>query len=92
MTPVLGGFDSANYKTEREWATASDGTKVPISLVYRQDSVKLGRPPTPSCSTPTALYGYCDDPRPVCVTDCVSMPSMCCLEYFTCWKGITRPS
>ena len=91
MTPVLGGFDSANYKTEREWATASDGTKVPISLVYRQDSVKLDGT-DPLLLDAYGSYGYCDDPRPVCVTDCVSMPSMCCLEYFTCWKGITRPS
>lgn len=32
---VLGGFDQAAYSTERLWATAHDGTQVPISLVYR---------------------------------------------------------
>ena len=37
---MLGGFDKANYKTERLWATAEDGTKVPISLVYRPDMVR----------------------------------------------------
>jgi len=36
----LGGFDAANYRTERLWATAEDGTRVPISLVYRPDMVK----------------------------------------------------
>ncbi|MEX0315167.1 MAG: S9 family peptidase [Allomuricauda sp.] len=35
---VLGGkFDKTNYRTERLWATARDGAKVPISLVYRKD-------------------------------------------------------
>ena len=37
VQPVLGGFDKSNYQTERLWATAKDGTKVPISLVYRKD-------------------------------------------------------
>jgi oligopeptidase B len=32
--PVLGGYDPAKYKTERVWAPADDGTRVPISLVY----------------------------------------------------------
>jgi oligopeptidase B len=48
---VLGGFDSANYQTERLWATASDGTKVPISLVYRKVMKKDG-------TNPLLLYGY----------------------------------
>ncbi len=48
---VLGGFDSANYKTERLWATAEDGVKVPISLVYRKGMKKDG-------SNPLLLYGY----------------------------------
>ena len=37
---VLGGkFDKNNYKSERLWATAIDGNKIPISLVYRKDTV-----------------------------------------------------
>ncbi len=37
---VLGGtFDKNNYIEERLWATAIDGTKIPISLVYRKDLV-----------------------------------------------------
>jgi oligopeptidase B len=37
---VLGNFDPANYKSERIYATAADGTKIPISLVYKK-GVKL---------------------------------------------------
>ena len=35
--PVLGGYDPTLYKSERVFATATDGTKVPISLVYRKE-------------------------------------------------------
>jgi oligopeptidase B len=35
--PVLGGYDPTLYKSERVYATAADGTKVPISLVYKKD-------------------------------------------------------
>ena len=40
VLPVLGGFDKANYRTERLWASAEDGTRIPISLVYRPDMVQ----------------------------------------------------
>ncbi len=33
--PVLG-YDPDKYVTERQWATARDGTKVPVSIVYRK--------------------------------------------------------
>jgi oligopeptidase B len=48
---VLGGFDSANYRTERVYATARDGTRVPISLVYRVPFKRDGK-------SPLLLYGY----------------------------------
>ncbi len=49
---VLGGkFDKNNYKSERIWATARDGKKIPISLVYRKDT-KLNK------DTPLLLYAY----------------------------------
>jgi oligopeptidase B len=48
---VLGGYDPAGYVTERAWATAPDGTKVPISLVYRKGLEKDG-------SAPMLLLGY----------------------------------
>ncbi len=49
--PVLGGFDKDAYAAERLWATAADGARIPISLVYRKD---LG----PKSGRPTVLYGY----------------------------------
>lgn len=43
---VLGGkFDKQNYTEERVWATAADGTRVPISMVYRKELKKDGRNP-----------------------------------------------
>jgi oligopeptidase B len=51
QTEVPGGFDRSNYKSERVFATASDGTKVPMSVVYRKN-VKLDG------SAPLLLYGY----------------------------------
>ena len=48
---VPGGFDRNNYKSERAFATASDGTKIPLSIVYRK-GVKLDG------SAPLLLYGY----------------------------------
>jgi len=40
--PVIG-YDPAQYVTERVWATARDGTKVPVSLVYRKGFEKNGK-------------------------------------------------
>jgi oligopeptidase B len=34
--PVLGGFDSNDYVTERLWAPARDGTRIPVSIVYHR--------------------------------------------------------
>jgi oligopeptidase B len=43
---VLGGkFDKNNYKEERVWATATDGTKIPISIVYHKNTKKDGNAP-----------------------------------------------
>ncbi|MBK7895396.1 MAG: S9 family peptidase [Anaerolineaceae bacterium] len=49
--PVLGGYDPANYQSERTFATAPDGAQVPISLVYRKGLKRDG-------SNPCLLYGY----------------------------------
>jgi oligopeptidase B len=49
-TPVLGPFDADAYVSQRLWATAPDGTQVPISLVVKREA--LGQP------TPLYLYGY----------------------------------
>ncbi|MCD0474790.1 S9 family peptidase [Flavobacterium sp. EDS] len=49
---VLGGeFDKDNYIEERIWATATDGVKVPISMVYRKGLEKNGK-------NPLLLYAY----------------------------------
>ena len=57
---VLGGkFDKNNYKEERVWATAGDGTKVPISLVYKKNLVKNGE--NPLLQYAYGSYGYSID-------------------------------
>jgi oligopeptidase B len=43
--PVLGGYDRTSYETERVLATAPDGVRVPLSIVYRKGLVKDGRAP-----------------------------------------------
>ncbi|MEY2629874.1 MAG: Dipeptidyl aminopeptidase, partial [Bacteroidota bacterium] len=49
---VVGGtFDKNNYTEERVWATAQDGTQVPISMVYRKGLQK-------NSMNPTLLYAY----------------------------------
>ena len=50
-TPVLGDFDPDRYEQHREWATAQDGTRVPISLVCLKGTPRDG-------SAPLVLYGY----------------------------------
>ena len=48
---VLGGYDPSQYVTERIFATAEDGARVPMSLVYRRGLVKNGK-------NPCLLYAY----------------------------------
>ena len=48
---VLGGYDSSLYQTERIYATASDGKKVPMSILYNKRMEKNGK-------NPVYLYGY----------------------------------
>ncbi|HAT65840.1 MAG TPA: oligopeptidase B, partial [Flavobacteriaceae bacterium] len=51
-TEVLGGkFKKENYESKRVWATAADGTKIPISMVYRKGMKQNG-------NNPVLLYGY----------------------------------
>ena len=49
--PVLGGYDSKHYRTERRWANAADGTRVPISLLWKEGTALDG-------TAPCLLYGY----------------------------------
>ena len=48
---IVGDFDPANYETQRMWATARDGVRVPISLVWRKGTPRDG-------TAPLYLYGY----------------------------------
>ncbi|MFC1539505.1 S9 family peptidase [Candidatus Latescibacterota bacterium] len=48
---VLGGYNPSLYETERLWATARDGMKVPISIVYKKDFNRDGH-------APLGLFGY----------------------------------
>lgn len=57
--PVLGDYRRADYVERRDWARAPDGTRIPVSLVYR-DGIEF--------PAPTLLYGYgayemCEDPQ-----------------------------
>jgi oligopeptidase B len=49
--PVLGGYDQKQYQSERIYAVASDGVKIPISIVYKKDLQRDG-------SRPMVLEGY----------------------------------
>jgi oligopeptidase B len=49
--PVRGGHDRERFVSWRDWATAADGTRVPISLVRRADVPLDG-------TAPSLLYGY----------------------------------
>jgi oligopeptidase B len=51
QTPVLGGYDPTRYRSERRYAIAPDGARVPISLVYRADG-------PPDATRPMLLTGY----------------------------------
>ncbi|AQZ34175.1 peptidase S9 [Pseudomonas sp. LPH1] len=52
QTPVEGPFDADAYESRRLWATAADGTQIPISLVARREVFTAGKP------APLYLYGY----------------------------------
>ncbi len=51
QTEVLGGYDAARYGSERIYATAPDGAKIPVSLVFRKDRPRDG-------GAPLLLTGY----------------------------------
>ncbi len=51
QTEVLGGYDPSRYETERQFATAPDGVRIPLSVVYRHGLARDG-------NAPLHLYGY----------------------------------
>ncbi|MBT8467185.1 MAG: prolyl oligopeptidase family serine peptidase, partial [Deltaproteobacteria bacterium] len=48
---VLGGYEPAAYESERLWATADDGTQIPVSVVNKKGTPRDG-------SSPMLLAGY----------------------------------
>jgi oligopeptidase B len=48
---IVGGYNPDDYQTERVWATATDGTAIPMSIVYKKGIKKDGK-------NPTFIYGY----------------------------------
>jgi oligopeptidase B len=50
-TAVLGGWDASRYAMERVFATASDGTRIPVTLLFRKDVPRDG-------TAPCLLYAY----------------------------------
>jgi oligopeptidase B len=59
--PVLGGFDKNDYVTERLWAPARDGTRIPVSVVYRKGFKKDGT--AAMLQYGYGSYGLSQDPR-----------------------------
>ena len=56
---VLGGYDPARYNSELIYATASDGTPLPISMVYQRDLRRPG--PQPLLLVGYGAYGFASD-------------------------------
>src|SRR5262249_16009686 len=52
QTEVPGGYDASKYKSERVWAIAMDGVKVPVSILSRKDLKKADG------SNPLYIYAY----------------------------------
>ncbi|MBI4924963.1 MAG: S9 family peptidase, partial [Bdellovibrio sp.] len=48
---VLGGFKKENYESQRLWASSHDGTKIPLSIVYKKGIKNNG-------NNPLLIYGY----------------------------------
>lgn len=59
-SPVLGDFSRENYTTDRLWATAADGTQVPVTVVYRTEKLEQGK--NPLLVSGYGSYGYSRDP------------------------------
>lgn len=58
--PVLGGVDLSDYVQRREWATAADGSRIPISVVHRADLEPDGA--NPGLLTAYGAYEHSSDP------------------------------
>ncbi len=68
-TEVPGGYDPGKYRSERLYATAADGTKVPVSVVFRKDVPRDG-------TAPLFLNGYGSYGAPSFVVFNPALPSL----------------
>ena len=59
--PILGGYNPDDYVTERQWASARDGTKIPVSIVYKKGFKKDGK--AALLQYAYGSYGLSSDPR-----------------------------
>ena len=57
---IVDGYNAADYTTERLWATAQDGTPIPVSIVYKNDFKRDGK--CPLLLYAYGSYGYSTDP------------------------------
>lgn len=69
--PILHGYDPADYVQSREWVTARDGARIPVSVVHHK-SVQ------PRSTSPTLLYGY--GSYEACYDPAVSIPRLSLLD------------
>lgn len=60
VAPVSGDYDSAKFRQKQLWATAEDGTNVPLTLVYQEGAFDHG--PAPVILTAYGSYGANSDP------------------------------
>lgn len=70
-TPVKGGFRREDYVATREWATAADGTKIPLSIIRRADL-------RPDGKAPCLMYGY--GSYEVCMDPSFAIPRLSLLD------------
>lgn len=60
VAPITGPFERELYEQKQLWATARDGVKIPLNIVYKKDALQNG--PAPLILTSYGSYGYSSDP------------------------------
>lgn len=60
VAPVSGEYCASDYRQEQLWATAEDGVKIPMSVVYREGALDAG--PAPLILSGYGSYGYSNNP------------------------------
>lgn len=60
VAPITEPFEREAYEQKQLWATARDGVKIPLNIVYKKDTLQNG--PAPLILTSYGSYGYSNDP------------------------------